>query len=46
MIEQCEFQKRLKLCEYEQIKNEENTNLEIYLEDFKQFSDLIEIVFG
>ncbi len=25
--------------------NEENTNLEIYLEDFKQFSDLIEIVF-
>jgi hypothetical protein len=45
LIEQCEFQKRLKLCEYEQIKIEENANLDIYLEDLIQFSDLIEIVF-
>jgi hypothetical protein len=45
LIEQCEFQKRLKLCEYEQIKIDGNSNLDIYLEDLMQFSDLIEIVF-
>jgi hypothetical protein len=45
LIKQCEFRKRLKLCEYEEIKIDENTNLDIYLEDFIQFSDLIEIVF-
>jgi len=46
LIKQCDFQKRLELCKYEKISNQfANENLDIYIDDFRQFSDLIEIVF-